>query len=289
MKEYTKAKIASDVEQDLLQFLDDDQLKADVLDYLLDPLIELKNKILIEYGEYLPVSDDKRSQQIRKLLADDFRQKYPHHSEKSKDILEARWIAIEEQVAYVIAYRMEGYTKNVYQVEVPSSRAPDEEEPTYLIEEVTYVNEERTYLQALASAVAGTPNAEQLEQHDIEVVICEIAQAHLDDLARKGIYPSSSKIARTGALMQYKYEPGEDNNHSFLFNTTATLSGILSAGAFTATLLALKTIITISTAGVGLLASVGVVAGLVSFGLYSSNKEPKEHTGDPLIHVPAAP
>lgn len=274
MKEYTKAKIASDVEQDLLQFLDDDQLKADVLDYLLDPLIELKNKILIQYGEYLPVSDDKRSQQIRKLLADDFRQKYPHHSEKLEGILEATWMVIEEQIAHVIAYRMEGYTRTVYEAQIPGSGA-------------TY-NEERTYLQALASAVAGTPNAEQLEQHDIEVVICEIAQAHLDDLARKGIYPSSSKIARTGALMQYKYEPGEDNNHSFLFNTTATLSGILSAGAFTATLLALKTIITISTAGVGLLASVGVVAGLVSFGLYSANKEPKEHTGDPLIHVPAA-
>lgn len=274
MKEYTKAKIASDLQMDLLQFLKDDQLKADVLDYLLDPLIELKNKILIQYGEYLPVSDDKRSQQIRKLLADDFRQKYPHHREKLEGILEATWMVIEEQIAHVIAYRMEGYTRTVYEAQIPGSGA-------------TY-NEERTYLQALASAVAGTPNAEQLEQHDIEVVICEIAQAHLDDLARKGIYPSSSKIAGTGALMQYKYEPGEDNNHAFLFNTTATLSGILSAGAFTVTLLALKTIITISTAGVGLLASVGVVAGLVSFGLYSSNKEPKEHTGDPLIHVPAA-
>ena len=31
-----------------------------------------------------------------------------------------------------------------------------------------------------------------------------------------------------------RYKPKEDNNHAFLFNTTATLSGILSAGAFTA-------------------------------------------------------
>ena len=271
MKEYTKAKIASDLQLDLLQFLDDDQLKADVLDYLLDPLIELKNKILIQYGDYLPVSDDKRSQRIRKLFADDFLRKYPHYGKKLEGIFETKWIAIESQVAHVIAYRMEGYTKNVYEVEIPRSSA-------------TY-NEERTYLQALASDVAGTPNAEQLEQRDIEEVICEIAQAHLDDLARKGIYPSSSKIARTGALMQYKYEPREDNNHAFLFNTTATLSGILSAGAFTAALLALKTIITISTAGVGLLASVGVVAGLVSFGLYSSNKEQKEHTGDQIVNV----
>lgn len=82
MKEYTKAKIASDLQLDLLQFLDDDQLKADVLDYLLAPLIELKNKILIQYGKYLPVSDDKRTQQIRKLFADDFLRKYPHYRKK---------------------------------------------------------------------------------------------------------------------------------------------------------------------------------------------------------------
>ncbi|MCC5013736.1 MULTISPECIES: hypothetical protein [unclassified Legionella] len=269
MKEYTKAKIASDLQLDLLQFLDDDQLKADVLDYLLAPLIELKNKILIQYGKYLPVSDDKRTQQIRKLFADDFLRKYPHYRKKLEGIFETKWIAIEAQVAHVIAYRIEGYTKNVYEVEIPGSSA-------------TY-NEERTYLQALASAVAGTPNAEKLEQDDIALVIGQIVQTHLADLAKKGIYPTSSEIVQPGGSMRYK--PKEDNNHAFLFNTTATLSGILSAGAFTAALLALKTIITISTAGVGLLASVGVVAGLVSFGLYSSNKEQKEHTGDQIVNV----
>lgn len=268
MKEYTKAKIASDLEQDLLQFLVDDVFKADVLSYLLDPLIDLKNGILIRYGDFLPVSDDKRIQQIRNLFAKDFLQKYPHHKEKLESIFEQRWIAIEEQVAHTIVYRIEGYTKNVYEVEVPGSSR-------------TY-NEEKTYLQALASAVAGTSNAEELEQDDITLVIYEILQTHLDDLARKGIHPSSPRIVHARASIK---RSEDNNNYAFLFNATATLSGILSTVAFTVTVLALESIITISTAGVGLLASVGVVTGLISFGLYSSNKEAKENTGDQLQYA----
>lgn len=262
MKEYTKAKIVADLQQDLFQFLDDDQLKADALSYLLDPHIELKTHILRRYSNYLPVSDDKRIQQIRKIFADDFLLKYPQHKRQLERISDKRFVDIEEQLAYIISYKIEGYIKNVYEVNVPRST------DTYF--------EGKNYLQSLASAVAGTPNAEKLEWDDITLVIYETVQNHLNELEQKKIYPSAPR--------NIVYVDASDNNYAFLLNVTSTLSGILSVASFTVAALAIESIITISTAGVGLIAGVGVVAALVSFGLYKNGNK-QENLGDQVKMV----
>lgn len=174
MNEYLKAKIAADVNQDLLQFLGEDNLKANILQYLVDAHDDLKQRVDQEFGGSLPASQDLQVRAIRQIYADDFSAKFAQYQAELDEIYDKSYISIADQVAYVLTYRKEGFVKQSYDV----------------LFEGQELTEERMYFQALAKEVEGTEYAQPISQEECSAAISEIAQSQLLELQTKGIQPT---------------------------------------------------------------------------------------------------
>ena len=129
------------------------------------------------------------------------------------------------------------------------------------------------FTKAQPMAVENSPSATAAHQHPPQKTSAETFAAKERQAPEKPKPEATTQHART---RQQSAAPQDANNYNFLLNAGMVLSATLAIAAFVVAALALAAVVIMPPVAITAVIATGAVAGLVSYGLFTTKEKPEE-------------